>query len=42
MLDIGIRRLLSRFLNLDAKAFAQFYAVQERLNRNGWTTLDLS
>lgn len=38
----GIRRFLARFLNLDAKAFAQFYSVQERLNRNGWTTLDLS
>lgn len=39
-----LKRVISKItgFNFNRKDFQQFYAVQKRLNENGWTTLDLS
>ena len=40
----AFKRFISRILgwNFHSKDFKKFYAIQKRLNANGWTTLDLS
>lgn len=40
----AIKRLITKVTgwNFHSKDFQTFYAIQKRLNANGWTTLDLS
>ncbi len=39
-----IKKLISKIFgfNFHAKGFQQFYSIQKQLNKNGWTTLDLT
>ena len=39
-----LKKAISKFFgwNFHAKDFQKFYSIQKALNKNGWTTLDLS